>query len=147
MVEESPHRYYVVLTEEIIAEWNNNQSSFARGWRRRVLTAKKVCRVDPPAYNELRDTIKKVAGKEKERTAMLEDFLLIKAALATDRIVISRDVRSRNPFAAASRERGAGAMKTIAWLNPDSEDVAIWLTGGAVCEEKQLLDFLEEAAS
>ena len=71
--------------------------------------------------------------------AMLKDCLLIEAALATDKIVISLDEKVRRYFNQASVT--VKNRKVILWINPDkSEDKAItWLQDDAKIEPARLL--------
>ena len=73
--------------------------------------------IDTTINANLRDKIKRIIAKTKDREAMLEDFHLIEAALATDRTVVSRDETVRNLFATASSR--IGELKNIIWVNPD----------------------------
>lgn len=89
--------------------------------------------------HELRGRIERVVASEKGREAVLKDFHLIEAALATDRMVISLDENAKGLFAAASRI--LGALRNVAWVNPDKpeERPIPWLENGARLEKKRLL--------
>jgi hypothetical protein len=81
----------VVMTPDIREEWNKHESDFARAWRRRMVAKRKFEFLDIPVNDELWNKIDRIAGTDKQRTEMFKDLLLIEAAIATDRIVISLD--------------------------------------------------------
>lgn len=100
--------------------------------------------------DELWTQIETHAKTDKDREAMVKDLLLIEAAIATDKIVISLDERVRELFikAAAEIER----LKQVAWVNPDVENreeegAIAWLKNGAEIESKYLLGGQDESES
>lgn len=92
---------------------------------------KKVCRVDPPEDEELRNKIEGTATHENEIEAMRKDFHLLDAALATDQSIISLDETVRGCFARATQR--VGEIRHIVWVNPDriEEEPMAWLQNGA----------------
>ena len=78
---------------------------------------------------------------EKAKEAMLKDFRLLEAAIATDRTVISLDNTVRNLFAAAAEK--VGEIGNIVWVNPTETDQnpIEWLEKGAKREKKHLLGY------
>lgn len=129
--EVSSHSHRVVMTPEIIDEWKRRQSPFASRWRVSMDARKKVCRVDPPEDEELRNKIERTATSEKEIDAMRKDFHLLDAALATDQFIISLDETVRGCFARATQR--VGEIRRIVWVNPDrtEEEPVAWLQNGA----------------
>ena len=89
----------VVVTPEINDEWKRRRSDFARRWRKSMYARKKVCRINSPADEKLRDKIKQTATNNKEDEDMQKDFHLLEAAQATDQTIISLDetVRGFSP--------------------------------------------------
>jgi hypothetical protein len=141
----------LVMTPEIKEEWNEHQSYFAKRWRSSMVAKKKfVYRQDIAVDNELWNLIKAYSETEKQQKAMEKDLLLIEAAIATDKIVISLDERVRELFvkAAADIER----LKQVAWVNPDVENreeegAIAWLKNGAEIESQYLLGWQDESES
>jgi hypothetical protein len=131
--------YRIVMTEKINNEWKNHQSRFARRWRVSMDARKKIDRIDPPEYAELRDKITGTASDEDEIEVMEKDFHLLQAALATDQTVISLDETIRRLFAHASQQ--VGEIRSIIWVNPDrtEEHPITWLESGAPPETKRRL--------
>ena len=132
--------HYFVMTPEIKAEWDKHQSSFALKWRAKMIAKKKLVYISEALLPELRKQIEATPEKDNNiKEAMLKDCLLIEAALATDKIVISLDEKVRRYFNQASVT--VKNLKVILWINPDkSEDKAItWLQDGAKIEPARLL--------
>ena len=92
---------------------------------------KKVCRVDPPEDEELRNKIEGTATHENEIEAMRKDFHLLEATLVTDKTIISLDETVRGCFARATQR--VGEIRHIVWVNPDrtEEEPLVWLQNGA----------------
>jgi hypothetical protein len=136
----------VVMTPDIREEWNKHQSNFARTWLRTMVAKKKVeYRADIAADEELWNTIKSITASEKNCEAMLKDFRLIEAALATDKTVISLDDTVRKLFDKAAVP--VGELRNVVWVNPDKteeEKPIDWLKDGAQAEKKRLLGNLPE---
>ena len=133
----------LVMTPEIKEEWNEHQSYFAKRWRSSMAAKKKfIYRQDIAVDNELWNLIKTYSETEKQQKAMEKDLLLIEAAIATDKIVISLDEKVKELFvkAAVDIER----LKEVAWVNPDVENTEeegaiAWLKNGAEVEPQYLL--------
>jgi len=133
--------HQVVMTPDIREEWNRHQSNFSRTWLRTMVAKKKIeYRSDIPANDELWNKIKAIVASDKACEAMLKDFRLIEAALATDKTVISLDDTVRKLF-----DKGAirvGELRNVVWVNPDKieeEKPIEWLENGAEAESDRLL--------
>src|SRR5712691_9172343 len=111
-----------------------------------MMARKKVHLLGNVVNDELRGRVERAAAHagNDEREAMRKDFLLIEAALATDRIVISLDDTARGLFAVAARS--VGELRNVAWVNPDKteEQSVLWLENGAKPEKRRLLGFRAE---
>ncbi|HFD38283.1 MAG TPA: hypothetical protein ENJ31_00310 [Anaerolineae bacterium] len=131
----------VVITPAIDREWKRHQSRFARKWRRWMDGQKKVIHPDPaPSYDALYTSVERTAANVKDREAMYKDFCLIEAAMATDRIVVSRDDEARDAFAKASAS--VGELRTLVWVNPatvEEQEAILWLEQGAPAERSRQL--------
>jgi hypothetical protein len=99
---------------------------------------KKIDWRDPADMTEIDTKLKNTVDADSYET-MNKDYLLISAALAADRRVISRDGEVRTLLKAASAQ--IGQLRNILWVDPDNaeEDVCGWLAGGAELEEDRLL--------
>jgi len=96
------------------------------------MTAKrKLLVVSETRREALECDVVSTARKAPERRAVRKDFLLVEAALDTDRTVVSRDAEARRLFATAARS--VGVLKNIVWVDPcgEGEDVLQWLKRGA----------------
>ena len=70
---------------------------------------------------------------------MRKDFLLVEAALVTDKIVVSRDDTVRELFSLTAHS--VGELRSIAWVNPEKEEETLipWLAKGAKSGRERLL--------
>ena len=86
----------------------------------------------------LRVKIGKVLN-ENQREATEKDAHLIEAAIATDRLVTSRDEKARRLFGCASV--AVGQLRQIVWVNPTKADETPieWLRNGARAEAHRQL--------
>jgi hypothetical protein len=134
----------LVMTPDLKTEWDRRQSAFSRKWRSSMIARKRLDYHNIGANESLRERIDAIAETDKDRKAMGKDYILIEAAIAADKIVISRDEKARNPFQKSAiniRE-----LQNIAWVNPDKpeEDPIEWLKSGANLNSKRLLGFSKD---
>ena len=133
--------HHVVMSPEISEEWKRHQSRFTRGWRVAMEARKKVYYIEAAFHPGLHEKIERVLPlvKKSEFEAMRKDFLLIEAALVTDKIVVSRDDTVRRLFSLAAPS--VGELRSIAWVNPEKEEETLipWLEKGAKSERERLL--------
>jgi hypothetical protein len=136
------YNFRLVMTPEIKDEWNKHQSTFSRKWRLSMIAKKRLDYLNIGANESLRARIDTIAMlTDKDREAMWKDYILIEAAIATDKIIISRDEKARTPFHKAAIM--ISELKAIAWVNPDKpeEDSINWLRSGANLDAERLLGF------
>lgn len=130
----SKHRV-LVMAREISAEWLKHASPFAIKWWRIMVTENKVAYIRLDEWADVWVEIeactsgKGMIAKEQLR-GMQKDFHLIRAALQTDKTIISRDNKARRPYslACASVEQ----LRDILWMDAQSDRVVEWIQGGAL---------------
>lgn len=130
----------IVMTLELAEEWDEHQSKYATTWLTRMIATKRFHYINLPNNDLIYEKIEATATHDKEVNAMLKDFHLLRAALATDMIVISLDETIRLLFAKASHN--VGEIQNIIWVNPDrtiEEQPVIWLKNGAPPEAHRQL--------
>ena len=139
------YHHNLVMTPDIKSEWDKHQSRFARQWLRQMIARKQFKPLqDLPIDPELWNPIEKMAKNDKERAAMTKDILLLEAALATDRRIISLDENTaRTYFTRAARI--IPKLQPIVWVNPDKpEETPIeWLQNGAPADSFRMLENVE----
>ncbi len=136
--DESSH--HVVMTFELSEEWDENQSNFAAEWLGNMIATRRFHYIELTQNRALYDEIEATAVEEKDINAMLKDFHLLGAALATDQIIVSLDETIRGLFKRASQQ--VGEIRYIIWVNPDrtaEEQPIIWLQNGALPEAHRQL--------
>ena len=132
--------HHVVMTDAIMAEWHNHMSRYSRRWRRQMYGRRQVYRIDQAIErdNNLRKRIDQAVHRD-QRAIVAKDVHLIEAAIATDRLVTSKDESARGVFRDASD--GVVDLQQIVWVNPtcDNEDPIEWLQNGARAEAHRML--------
>jgi hypothetical protein len=134
--------HQIVMTADILEEWNAHQSRFARRWRVSMEARKKVYRLDCEADEALRHKIKQFVPADKHYEAMIKDCHLIEAAILTDKIIVSLDDIARDLFTTITVK--VGEFRNLVWVNPDNiedEQPILWLEQGAKTEKKRQLGF------
>lgn len=131
--------HHIVMTLELSEEWDEHQSNFAAAWLANIIATKRFHYIELPQNSTLHEEIEATATQEKDIDAMLKDFHLLGAALATDQIVISRDETIRTLFAQASQQ--VDEIRGIIWVNPEltEEQPIDWLQKGAPSEAHRQL--------
>lgn len=113
----------------------------ATKWLRSMHAKKKIDKIEPDEllpHAGLRNKISGCAATSKDRDAMMKDVHLVEAALATDKIIVSRDDTARELFSGASKN--VGEIQKVIWVNPAEEsDPCSWLEKGASAEDRRML--------
>lgn len=134
--------FRLVLSNDILKEWKDHESSFAREWRIGMIAKKKIYPIEGKTVDDrFRAKIAKIGLNVRSLRELLKDCLLIEAAMKSDKSIISLDEEARLGFRRASlpiRE-----IRTIVWVNPErTDDNPIgWLEEGAKNERYRLLGY------
>jgi hypothetical protein len=116
----------VVVTKKILEEWNNHSSIFSRRWRVSMESKDKVITLDSFEHEKLKNKISSENVREnfskKDKEAILKDFILIEAALETDKIIISLDTTAED---ICSNLSNIAQLQTIKWLKPEESTFSI----------------------
>ena len=138
--------HHIVMTLELSEEWDEHQSNFAAAWLANMIATKRFHYIKLPQNRTLHEKIEATATQEKDINAMLKDFHLLGAALATDKTIISLDETVRALFARATQQ--VGEIWDIIWVNPDritEEQPITWLQNGPPPEvHRQLSAYLAQ---
>ena len=135
--DESSH--HVVMTFELSEEWDEHQSNFAAEWLGNMIATRRFHYIKLPQNRVLYDEIEATGVREADINAMLKDFHLLGAALATDQTIVSLDETIRGLFARASQQ--VNEIRHIIWVSPDrmEEHPITWLQNGAPPEAHRRL--------
>jgi len=109
----------VAMTPDIQEEWDRHMSRFTRKWRRSMAARRKaIRRVDPASIPLNLD-----AYSASAKSAIEKDLHLLQAALAADRVIVTRDDSLR--AALDGRPDGVALAGTIKWINPITDDLEV----------------------
>lgn len=121
----------IAMDNNIRKEWDNHQSLFARKWLATMKAKKKMIVCKEIQSDKLASDIsKRITGKKEN--IVQKDLHLIEAALATDKIIISLDNKTKDILSEISAN--IQALRSICWVNPISVNtvkVISWLENGA----------------
>lgn len=128
--------HHVVMADEIKKEWRRHISKYSRRWRRQMYGRRLVTQIKVDEDETLRGRIDTAVHLDQR---VAKDVHLIEAAIATDRLITSRDETARKAFGNASAN--VGELKQIVWVNPtqDDEKPIDWLREGAKTEAHRQL--------
>lgn len=131
-------RHRVVMTDAILEEWRHHMSRYSRRWRRRMYGRRLVIQIEVNEDETLRGRIDAAVHRD-QKVIVAKDVHLMEAAIATDRLVTSRDESVRGVFKGASDQ--VSDLKQIVWVNPtrDEETPIDWLRNGAKAEAHRML--------
>jgi len=129
----------LVMSPEIITEWNAHQSNFARRWRVRMAARRRIRRIESQFDVDLRARLRAATRTDKDWAVLEKDCILIEAAIVADKSILSLDEIARGLF----RNIGArvGEIRGIIWLNPHKpEDLVVeWILSGCVITRQRTL--------
>jgi hypothetical protein len=139
---------FLVMGDELLAEWKRHRSLFARRWLTAMHARKRVTRLeaiaDPPLRQGLHACARRRAGTETEAdawsAAMLKDCHLIEASVAADKApVAAHDEKVRSHFHACAS--AVPVLRDLVWVNPtkQAEQPLEWLAAGAPRDHSRML--------
>lgn len=133
--------HQVVVTDQIIAEWNNHSSYLSIVWLRQMANRGKLYEVEDISSCELRQTVRSYVAQALVTVTLEKDAHLIEACRRADLIVASGDRRARRGFALCASE--IDWLNEITWVNPATDPhLVAWLKGGALQESSRQLSAL-----
>lgn len=100
---------------------------------------RKVCRLGTLTNEALRRKLEAASTSKERSEAMLKDFHLVEAAMATDWTVASLDDAVRELLGAASER--VGEVRRVTWVNPSKgeEEPILWIENGANADRERQL--------
>ena len=130
--------HHFVMTDAIKREWRRHISRYSRKWRTQMYGRRLVIKTEIDEDETLRERIDAAVHWDQTETVD-KDVHLIEAAIATDRLITSRDETARKIFRNASDE--VRQLRHIVWVNPTQPDEKPihWLRNGAKAEEHRQL--------
>jgi hypothetical protein len=133
-----------VVTDAIGKEWSKHSSNYSRTWLVEMTRRGKVAYIDAVDLQIVEDAAFQ-ALDEKQRREIIKDLLLIGAALASDRTIISLDDRARRACADLCLE--VPEIMKLVWMNPTEkpQDFMDWVRSGA--KARKSLTFAAQISS
>ena len=123
--------YKIVMYKELLDEWTSESSPFAQEWLVKMVTAKhRVIEILLPDREDLHEKVRDHAPGHRKAFEMEEDLHLIKAALVTDRTILSCDKEAQTLFAKLTKH--AEELKPIVWMDADDTYTKDWIQGNAL---------------
>jgi hypothetical protein len=107
------------MTAALAGEWDKHQSLFALRWRAEMRSQAKIVDIVDVENADIRSQV-------AMSPAVMKDLHLVEAAIATDKVVVSLDVRAR-------AELSVEATRDVVWVNAvaDGGHAIYWLRAGA----------------
>ena len=102
----------VAVTPPIREEWNRHMSRFSRKWRRSMAARRKPLKDVVPASVPIDLSMYAKSAREE----IDKDMCLLGAALAADRIIVTRDESLKSVL--KQRPDGMTLLQSITWINP-----------------------------
>jgi predicted nucleic acid-binding protein len=102
----------VAVTPDIREEWRRHMSRFSRTWRHSMAARRKPLVHVAPAHVPIDMT----TYSDAARAAIKKDLCLLEAALAADRVIVTRDDSLRE--ALSGRPDGMVLLQSVRWINP-----------------------------
>ena len=128
----------VVMTDAIREEWHRHMSPYSRKWQTRMWGRRRVDFIEGERDEQLRQRIDGAVTRD-QKAIVAKDIHLIEAAIATDRLITSRDKRARRAFGDAAD--AMSELRRVVWVDPtcDGEKPIDWLQNGAQAEARRRL--------
>ena len=130
--------YLAVTCSELRTEWIKHASRFFSTWLVAMEQRGKLHRIVLDDSIDLHRKIEECDQSLNSRKAMLKDIHLIKAAIQTDRAVVSGDQTAHTLFAIATKE--IEEVRSIVWIDAHDEYVIRCAQGGALRLRERTLE-------
>jgi len=142
-VRETEHLF--VITTDIWIEWKKHRSGFAQDWLQTMFARKLVVKLGDVRNEALKDKILHFVQGQKAKDATEKDIHLLEAAIATDRLLISKNRKDMERFIAIADR--VGEIQAIVWVNPMNEkDSSLeWLENGCTSERWRQLGYKDDS--
>ncbi|MDZ4411870.1 hypothetical protein ORL62_29175 [Bacillus cereus] len=124
-------KHKLIMTEELLAEWNKHESRFSRKIRVMLITKQRV--LFKKCKNEvLRQSVNNIPDKSRIG-AIMKDIHLVEAANKGDNIIVSLDEKIHRHFLYLKDYSPAGFVDQLNWINPtkNPNNVIDWFRNGA----------------
>jgi hypothetical protein len=120
------------MTPAIRSEWRRHRSAYASEWLTEMTSRKKVVDVLAESDQKLSAAIRATGSGDRQVEEVEKDRHLVEAALASDQIVCSLEVRAPSHFKRVAKSYGP--LRNVSWVNVESEHLLMeqWLTKGAL---------------
>ena len=133
--------HVIVMASEIMTQWKEHGSLYSLKWHVMMIKRKKRIILNNVENDELRQKIITNAPDDGSRKAMIDDIILIEAAMYADNTIASLDETVRKKYKKMSLK--VTEIGQIVWVNPDKidEKPIIWLRQGANPDEERKLGY------
>ena len=119
------HCHRLAISADIEKEWKKHQSNFTLKWRVAMEQRGKVQNLGPIDCGRLKNRIQALdLQKPSQQRLMQKDALLVVAAQATDRVIVSLDNAARDLFAEHAKQ--LRTPRGLRWRNP-AEEAIPWI--------------------
>ena len=121
----------LVFNAALSREWKNRAGRLAIQFLTYMVQHRRVLYVSDEAFKGVMRGCEHHFADENEKAAFAKDSHVVSAALASDRIIISNEVRLRAQLIQVTYRHPA--ITAIVWANPslEGEDCAKWILAGA----------------
>jgi len=107
--------HHLIMTDAIKKEWKHHKSGYTRMWQRQMYSRRKIESIKDDKLPSL--SINESHFTESELDALKKDLPLLKAACASDGIIITRDTEIRD--ICSKYKKQIKLSKSIRWIIPD----------------------------
>jgi hypothetical protein len=130
-------RHFVVQTPRLEEEWDNHASEYSLDWLVQMESRRRVVHAAQEPETGLQGALQKLVVTPEVLAIMVKDCHLLEAALAADRVVISKDEKAYAHFYRASDS--IRQIRPVMWASPMrvADECATWLLAGAKPETKR----------
>jgi hypothetical protein len=124
--------HVAVFCQQLLDEWGEHASLVSRRWWKSMAARRRIERFEGEQFAILQDRACACLVEEKRRVALEKDFHLVRAALATDRSILSNETEFPKLLAMAAAS--ISPLAAIVYGNPAIEEEACveWIKAGAM---------------
>ena len=129
----------LVFNTALAKEWRNHAGRLAVSLLTSMVHRRRVKYVPDDAFTGVMRNCAQFFVNEQTRAAFEKDAHVVAAALASDRIIVSNEVRLKDQIVHLSDRRDE--IKGIIWANPwqEGDSCAVWVRAGAQADSGRTL--------
>ncbi len=122
--------FHLIMTKDIHKEWEKHRSGYSSNWLAKMIGKRRVKNIPPDKSLCIDNKIERSSDfNKRQKKALKKDGLLIEAALASDKRIVSKDKEARELFHKLTSQ--TPELHNVYWAHVMCSKCLEWLKANA----------------